>query len=150
MRRKRADEWKRDWLSLVTVAAAVIGASSSLAKADSVPWEVSPKHVGRALPGAGWMDIQELGTVNGSPEFTFPLQLIYLSFRGERGFFGDQWFCPQLESNVLPKQKGVLVWQTPERRIYRVVSGSVSSHHLFDEERGYSRQALRPGGYHLR
>ncbi len=78
-----------------------------------MPWEFNPQHVGRALVGGGWVEMQSIGTVNGSPEFTFPLQLVYLNSRAQRGLFGDQWFCPQLESNVLPRQKGILVWQTP-------------------------------------
>lgn len=59
------------------------------------------------------METETLATVNGSPEFTFPVQLVYLNFRAERGGFGEQWFCPQLDSQVLPKSKGVLAWQAP-------------------------------------
>ena len=54
-----------------------------------------------------------LGTVNASPEFSFPLQLVYLTTRNQEGLFGSGWFCPQLESFILPVGKGVLLWSTP-------------------------------------
>jgi hypothetical protein len=54
-----------------------------------------------------------LGQVNASPEFSFPLQLIYRNNREQAGMFGSQWWCPQLESTVLPRGPGVLVWTMP-------------------------------------
>ena len=54
-----------------------------------------------------------LGEVNASPEFSFPLQLVYLSSRQKQGLFGAQWFCPQLESSLLPVGIGYLRWVTP-------------------------------------
>jgi hypothetical protein len=49
-----------------------------------------------------------LGQINASPEFSFPLQLIYRNNREQAGMFGSQWWCPQLESTVLPRGPGVL------------------------------------------
>jgi YD repeat-containing protein len=54
-----------------------------------------------------------LGGVNASPEFGFPLQLVYLTTRNQEGLFGSGWFCPQLESFILPVGKGVLLWSMP-------------------------------------
>jgi len=54
-----------------------------------------------------------LGTVNACPEFNFPLQLVYLTTRSQQGMFGSGWFCPQLESSILPVGKGVLLWTMP-------------------------------------
>jgi hypothetical protein len=48
-----------------------------------------------------------------TPEFSFPLQLVYLTTRNQEGLFGSGWFCPQLESFILPVGKGVLLWSTP-------------------------------------
>ncbi len=47
------------------------------------------------------------------PEFNFPLQLVYLSTRTQEGLFGSGWFCPQLESFILPVGKGALLWTMP-------------------------------------
>ncbi len=54
-----------------------------------------------------------LGTINASPEFNFPLQLIYLTTRTQEGLFGTGWFCPQMESSLMPVGKGTLLWTTP-------------------------------------
>ena len=86
---------------------------NQIAFADNPVWVFQPQHFGAALVEGGWMIERSLGTINVSPEFTFPLQFIYYSARRQRGDFGDQWFCPQMESNVLPKGKGILVWTQP-------------------------------------
>ncbi len=54
-----------------------------------------------------------LGKVHASPEFSFALQLIYRNNREQSGMFGGQWWCPQLESTVLPRGRGVVVWTMP-------------------------------------
>ena len=54
-----------------------------------------------------------LGQVNASPEFSFPLQLIYRNNREQQGLFGRQWWCPQLESAVLPRGRGIIIWTMP-------------------------------------
>ena len=54
-----------------------------------------------------------LGQISATPEFTFPLQLIYRNNREQTGMFGSQWWCPQLESTVLPRGRGVIVWTMP-------------------------------------
>jgi len=54
-----------------------------------------------------------LGQVTPSPEFSFPLQLVYLTSRTGPGLFGSQWFCPQLESSLLPFGRGYMLWNTP-------------------------------------
>ena len=73
----------------------------------------SPPTAGRALQSGGWTVDYPLGTVNASPEFNFPLQLVYLTTRSQEGLFGSGWFCPQLESFILPVGKGVLLWSMP-------------------------------------
>ena len=51
--------------------------------------------------------------MSASPEFNFPLQLVYLTTHSQEGLFGSGWFCPQLESFILPVGKGVLLWSMP-------------------------------------
>ena len=82
-------------------------------EAAGVAWTFSPPAAGRALQTGGWQVDYPLGTVNASPEFNFPLQLVYLSPRSQEGLFGSGWFCPQLESFILPVGKGVLWWSMP-------------------------------------
>jgi hypothetical protein len=65
------------------------------------------------LHEGGWTVEYSLGQINASPEFSFPLQLIYRNNREQAGMFGSQWWCPQLESTVLPRGPGVLVWTMP-------------------------------------
>ena len=105
---KCQSRWVVRWL--LGIAASVWMAAVSFA---GPAWIFNPQKAGRALYEGGWMEELSLGSVNGSPEFSFPLQLIYLNARQERGMFGPQWFCPQLESTVLPKGQGVLVWSMP-------------------------------------
>ena len=84
----------------------------------AVEWEFKPPQIGLAMAvenpnGTNWMVQRRLGTVPGGAEFTFPLELCYSSVRTERGLFADNWFIPQLESEILPRGKDVLVWTTP-------------------------------------
>ena len=83
------------------------------AAAQSPSWQFNPKRFGAVMAEGGWALDLSLGAVNGSPEFDFPLQLVWYSGRTQRGGFGGQWFCPQLESHVLPKERGLLVWTLP-------------------------------------
>ncbi len=77
-------------------------------------WVYKPPVQGKALlGGGGWKVEYTLGQVSPSPEFTFPLQLVYLSSRTSTGLFGSQWFCPQLESTLLPFGRGYMAWKTP-------------------------------------
>ncbi len=81
--------------------------------ADPPPWNFDIPHQGRVLFEGGWFQEYNLGEINVSPEFHFPLQLVYLSTRETVGMFGPQWFCPQLESTVIPQGIGGFIWQTP-------------------------------------
>jgi hypothetical protein len=92
-------------LGFLASGAAVFGAPTS--------WAFAPSKVGRALHEGGWTVEYSLGQINASPEFSFPLQLIYRNNREQAGMFGSQWWCPQLESTVLPRGQGVLVWTMP-------------------------------------
>jgi hypothetical protein len=83
------------------------------ARASPATWTFAPSKVGRALHEGGWMVEYSLGQINASPEFSFPLQLIYRNNREQARMFGSQWWCPQLESTVLPRGRGVLVWKMP-------------------------------------
>lgn len=85
----------------------------SSADGASPDWAFTPSKAGRALHEGGWMVEHQLGQVNASPEFSFPLQLIYRNNREQQGLFGSQWWCPQLESTVLPRGRGVVVWTMP-------------------------------------
>lgn len=96
---------------LVWVLSTALGVPSS--RASEMPWHFRPSKVGRALHEGGWTVEYSLGQINASPEFSFPLQLIYLNNRERQGMFGSQWWCPQLESTVLPRGRGVVVWTMP-------------------------------------
>ncbi len=98
---------------LITVAFLALLLGIVRLEAAAPKWAFSPPSVGRALQSGGWMVQYPLGAVNASPEFNFPLQLVYLTTRSQVGMFGSAWFCPQLESSILPVAKGVLVWTMP-------------------------------------
>ena len=76
-------------------------------------WAFSPPVAGRAVLSGGWLVDYSLGSVNACPEFNFPLQLVYLTTHNQQGMFGSGWFCPQLESSILPVGRGVLLWTMP-------------------------------------
>ena len=86
-----------------------------LARADAAApsWDYSPPVAGRAVLTGGWLLDYPLGSVNASPEFNFSLQLVYLTTRSQQGMFGSGWFCPQLESSMLPVGRGFLLWTMP-------------------------------------
>lgn len=81
--------------------------------AGAVERRFAPARVGAVLPEGGWAIDRTIGGIEASPEFAFPLQLVYLTSRSQRGLLGDQWFCPQLESNLIPRGKDLLVWTFP-------------------------------------
>jgi YD repeat-containing protein len=85
------------------------------ARVDAAPpsWSFNPPVAGRAVLAGGWLVDYPLGGVDACPEFNFPLQLVYLSTRSQQGLFGSAWFCPQLETTILPVAKGVLLWTMP-------------------------------------
>ena len=85
----------------------------STAHAAPPSWNFQPRKVGQAIVEGGWSLEYPLGEINASPEFSFSLQLVYLNNREARGLFGGQWFCPQLESSLIPKGAGFLLWTMP-------------------------------------
>lgn len=95
---------------LLLLFALVVG---SPANAAPPAWSFQPRKVGQALLEGGWSIQYPLGEINASPEFSFPLQLVYWSSRETIGLFGSQWFCPQLESSLVPKGAGFLLWTMP-------------------------------------
>ena len=112
----------------------------------AAPWTFSPPTAGRALQTGGWTVDYPLGTVNASPEFNFPLQLVYLTTRSQEGLFGSGWFCPQLESSILPVGKGVLLMDHALRRTGRAPAESRQKQRIPQrgprvEGRGFSQQA---------
>ena len=110
--------------------------------AKAVDWEFKPPRMGLALMvenpnGTNWMVERPLAKVNASPELTFPLQFFYHSSRTNRGLFGDQWFCPQLESSVIPKGKNVLAWSPPFGGIMGLFLDESRPFHYVDREKRY-------------
>lgn len=107
----------------------------SISSALAVDWQFDPPHTGRVLDQGGWYQEYNLGSVNASPEFNFPLQLVYINTRANSGLFGSQWFCPQLESSVIPEAEGVFIWQMPSGKIdvFRAELNSTSDY--FDVSR---------------
>ena len=59
--------------------------------ASPATWTFAPSKVGRALHEGGWTVEYSLWQINASPEFSFPLQLIYRNNREQAGMFGSQW-----------------------------------------------------------
>lgn len=123
MRRSQPKFNARLGKSLVIVSCVILLLGSAVYAGPA--WRFEPRRLGAALLEGGWTVQRSLDVANGCPEFTFPIELIYLSNHTQRSGFGDEWFSPQLESNVLPKGKGVLAWTMP--------SGGVSG--LFADER---------------
>ena len=82
-------------------------------RAESPAWKFAPPRAGLALYEGGWSLEYPLGEVAVSPEFSFPLQLVSLNTRDASGLFGRAWFCPQLESSLVPRDRGLAVWTTP-------------------------------------
>ena len=89
------------------LALALVGMATMQAAPPS--WNFQPRKVGQALMEGGWSLEYPLGEINASPEFSFPLQLVYLSTREASGLFSCQWVCPQLESSLVPKGEGLLL-----------------------------------------
>jgi YD repeat-containing protein len=98
--------------------------------ANAVDWQFHPSSSGRVLDGGGWYQAYNLGSINASPEFNFPLQLVYINTRVNSGLFGPQWYCPQLESSVVPQGEGIFLWYTPSGAIdvFRADQGSSSDY----------------------
>lgn len=91
----------------------VIAGFAGTGKCGSVGWEFDPPRMGRLLDDGSWIHPVRLGSVNGSPEFSFPIDLVYRSTRPGGGPFGPQWYCPQLESRILPRGASQAIWETP-------------------------------------
>jgi YD repeat-containing protein len=84
-----------------------------LGRAEEPSWEFDPPRLGHLIQSGGWAVDYQIGRISASPDFNFPIQLIYLSSRQDRGCFGDGWFCPQLDTRVIPRGNGVFVWYMP-------------------------------------
>jgi YD repeat-containing protein len=82
-------------------------------QAAAPSWTYNPPAAARVQYLGGWASSYNLGQVSASHEFDFPLQLVYFTGRDQDGLFGSQWFCPQLESSLMPVAKGYLLWTMP-------------------------------------
>jgi len=67
---------------LIFLAFALLAGSPVIAASPA--WNFQPRKVGNALVDGGWSLDFPLGEINASPEFSFPLQLVYLSNRESR------------------------------------------------------------------
>lgn len=99
--------------ALRMLGTALFFAAFSTTLATPPSWSFNPSKVGNALLEGGWELDYPLGDVNASSEFAFKPQLVYLSTRETKGLFGNQWFCPQLESTLIPKGTDFLLWTMP-------------------------------------
>ena len=80
-------------VKLFTVAAIVLCAAASDAK-ESLDWNYKAMTAGRAkLNGNGYVNVENMGTPNFSPEFAMSLQLVYDSSATGLGLFGSVWRC---------------------------------------------------------
>ena len=98
--------------SKLFVLLALASFANAQLNAAAPDWTFHPQKVGQALVGGGWSVEYPLGEINASPEFSFPIQLVYVSTRESDGLFGSQWVSPQLESSLVPKGAGFLLWTT--------------------------------------
>lgn len=96
--------------TLLFLALLILQESSQAAPPNFI---FKPSKLGNVVIGGGWSIDYTIAQISASPEFSFPLQLVYLSTRDGKGLFGSQWFCPQLESTIVPKGPGVLLWTDP-------------------------------------
>jgi YD repeat-containing protein len=101
------------WLRRTAFLLLVLLAVQVTSQAAPPNFTFSVSKMGNALIDGGWSIDYTIAQVNASPEFSFPLQLVYLSTRDGKGLFGSQWFCPQLESTIVPKGPGILLWTDP-------------------------------------
>lgn len=74
--------------STVTALSASILIVSSL-HAAGPSWSYNPPAAARVQYSGGWAASYNLGQVSASPEFDFPLQLVYFTGRDQDGLFGS-------------------------------------------------------------
>lgn len=117
--------------------------------ADAPSWQFAPRRAGSVLIEGGWMVDLPLGEIHASPEFRFPLQLIYHNARTDQGGFGAQWFCPQLESRVLPREQGLLVWTMPSGGMIGLFAAENRANKYSDRGGGVHSQNQRRAHHHL-
>ncbi|MFV0415357.1 MAG: RHS repeat-associated core domain-containing protein, partial [Chthoniobacterales bacterium] len=113
--------------------------------APAMDWEFKVSGLGRVQPDGSWAVIRKLGRIEASPEFSFPLQLVYRSAGRRVGLFGQKWFCPQLETAILPGKKNVLIWSMPNGRAVAFYPKKGSSREFLDgtHEWQLSRQGFK-------
>ena len=80
-------------------------------------WTFQSDGVGHVLSDASWAVVRPLEYVEASPEFKFPLQLVWHSQNRRKGLFGSKWYCPQLESTLLPGKENTLIWRMPSGKV---------------------------------
>ena len=96
-------------------------------------WNYAPEGMGNvpypAFSKASglWNLVLPLGNSKACPDFPLAFQLVYQNQREKGGCLGSQWFCPQFESMLLPKDEKILSWTTPgadEIGLYRQDNGT--------------------------
>ncbi|MDD5698845.1 MAG: hypothetical protein PHH77_09550 [Victivallaceae bacterium] len=101
--------WRKIFALLVLAPVSVLPVSAY----EKLNWNSRALTAGKAsLTSDSYRVERVLDTVNFSPEFRMPLQLVYDSAAVKNGLIGPVWQIPQLESRVFPKHKGA-EWITP-------------------------------------
>jgi RHS repeat-associated protein len=101
--------------NIVSVMAVVITLSVSLtaSAAKKLNWQHRTLSAGKAdLVNQSFNVSRTIGAPNFSPEFKFPVQMVYNSAGKRFGMLGYRWQMPQLESRLFPQAKK-LEWVTP-------------------------------------
>jgi RHS repeat-associated protein len=96
---------------MAIVITLLVGLTASAAK--KLNWQHRTLSAGKAdLVTQSFNVSRTIGAPNFSPEFKFPVQMVYNSAGKRFGIMGYRWQMPQLESRLFPQAKK-LEWVTP-------------------------------------
>ena len=95
-------------------------------RATDSPWVFKAPCVGYALKDGGYLWDHGIDALAPSPEFSFPLQLVYSNTMSQKGILGSYWSIPQLDSRILPQDKNWL-WTRPDGTVLFFITSSMAS-----------------------
>ena len=105
--------WKNQRSLTSAIFAAAICLCFSADAYEKLNWAQRSLSVGKVdLSSGGYSITRTLAIANFAPELALPIQLVYDSDNSRTGVFGANWFSPQLESRVFPRDDGA-EWLAP-------------------------------------